>query len=439
MPDVFNGKINMSMIFYNIIKYLIEIIKLFLTGTFLFGIKTKSRKYTLMVIFISVALTAAVSFFYNISKIGIIYGLIGILSFEISAVNKKKIGLLVLSYTSVCILDMFISGIAFFCLNKNMDRVMNNKIYNLLLNSFSIILILLIIILKQKFGREKIHENYSPGYVIFAIIGEIALGIYITSIQMFSFDGKSSTERLAALALSISGIVFMIVCSCIISVQGKYRALKKESEITSKLLKLQEEYYTTLLSKEEDTKKFRHDIRTHLYSLQTLIKNKEYQNAENYLSKLNADFEELYITYSVGNKLVDVILNDIYSRHKNVKFNLNGSINSKIIISQMDMCTIFSNLLSNAFEAAERCEDKKVDMNIKILGSNLFINIVNTSLPPIKIDKNEFLSSKSGSWHGYGLKNVKSCLEKYNGNFESSYDGQFFTTEIIIPNALSVQ
>lgn len=429
----------MSVIFYNIIKYLIEIIKLFLTGTFLFGIKTKSRKYTLMVIFISIVLTAAVSFFYNISKIGIIYGLIGILSFEISVVNKKKLGLLVLSYTSVCLLDMFVSGISFFCLNKNMNRVMNNRIYNLLLNSFSIILILIIIILKQKFGREKTHENYSPGNVIFAIIGEIALGIYITSIQMFSFDGKSSTERLAALALSISGIVFMIVCSYVISVQGKYKALKKESEITSKLLKLQEKYYTTLLSKEEDTKKFRHDIRTHLYSLQTLIKNKEYQNAENYLSKLNADFEELYITASVGNKLADVILNDIYNRHKNVKFNLNGSINSKIIISQMDMCTIFSNLLSNAFEAAERCEDKKVDINIKILSSNLFINIVNTSLPPLKTDENEFLSSKSGSRHGYGLKNVKNCLEKYNGSFESSYDGHFFTTEIIIPNALSVQ
>lgn len=50
----------------------------------------------------------------------------------------------------------------------------------------------------------------------------------------------------------------------------------------------------------------------------------------------------------------------------------------------------------------------------------------------------EFVSSKKENGHGYGVKNIKECLEKYNSCMDYRYENGMFITDIVIPNVLEL-
>ena len=105
-------------------------------------------------------------------------------------------------------------------------------------------------------------------------------------------------------------------------------------------------------------------------------------------------------------------------------------------ISSIDICTIFSNLLSNAFEAAEKSEVRTVDIHIGIVNQNLSFTIKNTAdNAPRKKDANFVTSKKSGP-HGYGIANASRCIEKNNGIVRFDYKDGYFSSKILLFNII---
>ena len=103
----------------------------------------------------------------------------------------------------------------------------------------------------------------------------------------------------------------------------------------------------------------------------------------------------------------------------------------------MDLCTIFSNLLSNAFEAANKTEDKWMDVSVKTLESQLLIMIVNKAIEEPRIHNGEFISSKKEVNHGYGIKNARKCVEENNGSLNIKFENDLFTAEVLFYNILT--
>ena len=75
--------------------------------------------------------------------------------------------------------------------------------------------------------------------------------------------------------------------------------------------------------------------------------------------------------------------------------------------------------------------------SVKFLGTTLFIQIKNSYDNEPIIKNEQLLTTKKDKGHGYGIKNIKECLEHYKGNLDYSYDDNVFVTEIIIPNAVN--
>lgn len=98
-----------------------------------------------------------------------------------------------------------------------------------------------------------------------------------------------------------------------------------------------------------------------------------------------------------------------------------GYFTEKLFISSFDICTIFFNILKNAFEAADKTDEKKVKLFIGVKNSSLIIKLKNSALSAPLMRNNIYISDKSESGHGYGLRNVKNCMEKLNGSFELEY------------------
>ncbi len=95
----------------------------------------------------------------------------------------------------------------------------------------------------------------------------------------------------------------------------------------------------------------------------------------------------------------------------------------------MDAVTItalYSNLLSNAVEAAGQSKEKKIEFSAiyKPEQKSIVISVVNScDLPPIPDGKGFFRSTKNTSqFHGVGMKSIARVLEKHHGISTHYYD-----------------
>ena len=110
----------------------------------------------------------------------------------------------------------------------------------------------------------------------------------------------------------------------------------------------------------------------------------------------------------------------------------------------MDLCSLISNLLDNAIEASNKCNDiKKINLTIRkeaklnrqlIVISNTYTNKdVNTD----KIFEKGYTSKNDsdGKSHGLGLWEVRKVLSKNNNlNLFTTKTSEFFTQQLEIYN-----
>ena len=95
-------------------------------------------------------------------------------------------------------------------------------------------------------------------------------------------------------------------------------------------------------------------------------------------------------------------------------------------IETYELNIILCNLLENAIEAAKDSRKKYLSVSILEKKGMLMIHMTNSYSGEYHI------TSKKGSGHGYGLKNVKNIVEKHQGNVETSYDGKEFQANVML-------
>lgn len=109
-----------------------------------------------------------------------------------------------------------------------------------------------------------------------------------------------------------------------------------------------------------------------------------------------------------------------------------------VTISNMDLCTLLSNLLDNAIEACElyKGKDSFIDIEMSLIKNNLLCNIKN-SANPVKTDaKGQYLTNKKTGDHGFGMLQIDRIIKQYNGFVTRKYKNNVFETDIILMKEL---
>lgn len=190
-----------------------------------------------------------------------------------------------------------------------------------------------------------------------------------------------------------------------------------------------------LLQKEEETRRFRHDIYNHINCMRLLFDDKKYDELENYFNRIGASILELRSELQIGHDLISAILKDVADKHSEVSVDIIGKLPTSIRLDNTDVCTIFYNLFDNAFTAAQSSEKKSVEISVKLLGENLFFIIKNTVLRKVEIENNVLKTEKCDKeQHGFGSGNAVMCAEKNGGALTYTCSDTHFEAELIIPN-----
>ena len=105
-------------------------------------------------------------------------------------------------------------------------------------------------------------------------------------------------------------------------------------------------------------------------------------------------------------------------------------------IQDIDWCSILSNLLDNAIEAAKQCDIGKRIVKIKMLYEDAVLSIaVSNSYkaePVLTEDGYIRTTKKDREEHGWGMRNVVATLEKYNAEYIIDYKNGEFVFSIIM-------
>ena len=133
-------------------------------------------------------------------------------------------------------------------------------------------------------------------YILLMILGIFACGLYIAPIQIYGLTARGSYVRnLATFGFTVSGIAFILLW--IFFYQGFIILLLLHQQ--------QQQYYKALIEKEENTKKFRHDISNHIYCLSYLCKLKRYDELEKYLTNMEYTIQDLRFEVYTGNEVIN--------------------------------------------------------------------------------------------------------------------------------------
>lgn len=422
----------MNIVCYNAICFSIEFIKLYLFTSCFLKIKQQKNIYASFTVTLFVMMF--VSIWYNISNFSLIFGIISIILLMINAYEKKKIWIIPLLYLGISVIDMIFSSVCIVIFHLNTEMILDNALLGIGLNCFSLIIICISGTILNKKNRTNIFLQINKYFLLY-LVGGIAISLYLTAIQFMGLGENQSTYRYGlVLGLSLSSLIFIIACVLLIINSNENEYLKREASINENLLKTQQEYYTLLLQKEQETKLFRHDIQKHIYCMKKLSDLGKYEELKKYLADISGVAEELSPKVQTGNDLVTAIINDLLEKFPEVQLKWTGMFSGQLKLSSLDTCTIFYNLLSNSFEAADETDTKEVDVKIKFMESTMVATITNFyETEPIMINGN-FISTKKGDNHGCGISNIKKCVEKNNGMYSVKNESNIFTTEVILPN-----
>lgn len=420
----------------NVAFYLVEFLKL-LVFTQLIGVKLCRIRWLPVALAGSAAAIFIASLWCDPSSYSICFGLLSLFLLFFFLEKKSAIGLMVFAYICIGLSDLFLGSAAMLLLDLRTTDLEQNDALMLFLNAITLFL-LLIAYAVRRHTRNIEEIDFSPKQTLPFIFGGLSLAFYTASLQITcTGDDGISIQDIAVLSLNIGGLLFIFICFKLLLKSKENERLRQDNLMISKTLEMSHEYYTAQLNKEKEIRRFQHDIKNHLYCMNILLRQKEYDQLEAYLAEITDSLEHIGNACATGNNIVNMIVSEITAKYPDVTLTWEGTIPEDVRISAMDLCTVFSNLLTNAFEHNIPDGERSVTVQVRHLETNLLVMFSNPFAVEPRRHNGVFLSSKPEKWHGYGLKNVSRCMEEMGGFLDITTDDGFFRAVVLFPGALS--
>lgn len=202
------------------------------------------------------------------------------------------------------------------------------------------------------------------------------------------------------------------------------------SLLMEKQVEQQVEHYKKINKLTDDLREFRHDYKNHMICLQSLLNNKQYDEALSYVKSItNQEILDSNKFFSV-NQIADAILTDKneLAQKNNCKIIFDGSVSDEISVS--NLCTILSNALDNSIDACSKIDsDETQIIDVKCVASEL-IQIIRISNPNLDNNAVTETSKADRKNHGFGLSNIRRTVERMDGQMIISSQYPTFVLEI---------
>lgn len=214
----------------------------------------------------------------------------------------------------------------------------------------------------------------------------------------------------------------------------RVRRLNTQVKQEEAYIQCQLAYLEQYRSENQSIRALRHDLRGHLQMLQSLQENNQTRKMEMYLDSLQMETDRIKGLEFTGNQAADIVLANQKERAQKagIPFVCEGAFPWLDCLMPMEVCSLLSNLLDNAYDAS--LAEAEPDISVKGGMQEHFWTLLvsNRAQKECKIRDNRMPSTKGGS-HGMGLGIVEQIVEKYGGICSFSWENGRFFCRILFP------
>ena len=186
----------------------------------------------------------------------------------------------------------------------------------------------------------------------------------------------------------------------------------------------------------------RHDMKNYVADLELLLQDSSarqeirQEEINRYLDGICSALDELEMKCNTGNLVTDVVISRKMrtASEKGIAFETDFIFPDRMGISAFDVSIILNNGLDNALEAAQKEEERYIQLGAYTRENVFFIEIRNGFTGVLKKDATgeSLCTGKEEAGHGFGMKNIISCAEKYYGKVQWSVKDKEFLLEVML-------
>lgn len=423
------------MSFFIIIGEVLSIFKQFMMAYILSKYKFKRSIFAFMLILIGfVAISIGLMSYLNNTQYLILAIFLEFLIF-IQTIDLKFIkGLLIFFLTIV--MDSFFEGLI-----ENIQILIHGSGESLgifmlsnKLMSFIFISILFIIVLTFN-KRKKFYKDDNIFLYLYLSVG------FFTGLVILLFVNSYGNNLTVYMNLLLLITAFIVVIANLIITFFYYKKviengnIKDEISLKENMLTLQEQYFNEMVESYSDLRRFRHDIKSYTLTIEHLIKTENFKELRKLVPELENIINKNHII-SCNNAYIGAITNHFYQlcAKNEIQFEFDYNIINNLIIKPDHICSLYYNIMNNAYEAANIAMNKKISIQIKSKDRALIIKIknsVNSSFDIENIKLNHTTKDDNNN-HGYGLINIKRIIDIYGGEYNFEFNNDTLYSSILL-------
>lgn len=300
-----------------------------------------------------------------------------------------------------------------------------------------VVLFFMVLLLRKKIGRDSTIVMLDAEwlrFIFFPIFTICAISVLIVAMENVDNPKQEAVFFVISFGLAGMNIVMFYLVNDILKREMKLR----ESQLYELEVKNQTSMYRAISENFTKQRKKTHEYKNQILCIESLIRKQAYNELVEYVSGLSGHLSKELDYISTGHVIVDAILNAKYHEmlEQNILFVFKINDLSGINISDEDTVIILSNLLNNAIEACEKCQDKKI-VKLKFIQEedSIIISVKNTCNNGSENHRNKRGTSKTenAEEHGFGITNIKEAVQRYGGAYSIKEGEKEYYFSIFIP------
>lgn len=282
-------------------------------------------------------------------------------------------------------------------------------------------------------GRNQFQRTHPSTWILLLAIPAFSIvifgGLFADTLQGNTVTPPLFLQGVGILAVNIALFFTMQKIDAAETAKEDARALQLQADTnlraTNDLMMLYQEQRTLT-----------HDFNHHITALHALLEAEQCKAAQAYTARLIEQPLASIAVVSANHPVIDVLLNQKYLQAKQqntaMRFTVNDLSAQPFAID--DIVIVLGNTLDNALEACAKLkENAAIEIKLLLLEPGLLISIRNTALGGLSEATAVQSTSKSNTLlHGYGLKNIKRVLKKYDCECSLQYENGWFSFSTLI-------
>ncbi|MCR4567515.1 MAG: GHKL domain-containing protein [Pseudobutyrivibrio sp.] len=295
----------------------------------------------------------------------------------------------------------------------------------------------ILVIIYFFFRKADIIIEYTLLQSISLIIGSLGILLILREMQFF-ISGQPRIGQMKEIGLIHSAMLATCLLLCILAyslgnIHMRNRELKVKEQEKEYLLNAQREQIESVVKVEEKLRSLKHDLVSHINAIASFAANDEVARVKDYCNNLLSETYNFTNVSYTGNFAVDGVLGRLkgIANEHGIDIDFDMEIPKEKKVSDYDLCILLSNIISNAIEAND--SGGKVDLKTSLFNDKLCIIATNTTNHSLKYRDGVLLSTKRDyETRGFGVQNIQTVVDKYDGSFKIDYDNELVKVEVVV-------